>query len=706
MPVDEKNREAVRVRIEELAALTAYHSKKYYVEDDPEITDGEYDALYGELKRLEAVWPELRPDNSPTARVGGEALPEFRKVTHEVQMLSLNDIFNLEELDAFDARVRQALGDDIQPVVFVVEKKIDGLSVSLEYENGVLIRGSTRGDGFTGEDVTENLRTIGALPKILNGNPPRYLEVRGEVYLPKSDFELLNETQQSLGLKLFANPRNAAAGSLRQLDPKITASRRLNIFVFNVQRVDGYDLTSHAQSLKWLESLGFPVSPDFRVCGAPDEVREVIGEIERRRFEFPYDIDGAVVKVDGFAAREALGQTVKAPKWAVAFKYPAEIKETILLDITLNVGRTGVITPNAVLDPVRLAGSTVGKATLHNFDQIREKDIRIGDRVLVRKAGDIIPEVIAPVKEKRDGSEAEFFMPSACPVCGEQIVRVEGEAAFRCQNRACPAQLYRGIVHFASRDAMNIEGMGGAIVEMLIERGFIRDAADIYALASRRAELEAIDRMGIKSTDNLLNAIEVSKRNPPERLLFGLGIRLVGSRVARLLINRFRSIPALRSAPCEELSAIPEIGDKIAASLRAYMDEPRTGDLLSRLEAAGVRMESTTVNAPYNTSVSEDILSGGASPGTDINAAGGNAAERGQPLAGLTFVVTGALPGVNRRDIEAEIEALGGKAAGSVSKKTNYVLAGEDAGSKLNKAIELGIDIIDYEAYKKIAKYE
>ena len=689
-------REAARARIGALTEAVEYHSKKYHIDDDPQISDDEYDAMYRELERLEGEWPEFRSQNSPTMRVGGEALPEFRKVVHEIQMLSLNDIFDMDELEAFDARVRQALGGEEAPSPeYVVERKIDGLSVSLEYENGEFVRGSTRGDGYTGEDVTENLRTIGSIPKRLAGQPPAYLEVRGEVYLSKPDFESLNEYQRSAGQKLFANPRNAAAGSLRQLDSRITASRRLSVFVFNVQRIDGRTFNDHSESLEWLNSNGFPTSPHYLVCDGIDSVREAIKTIEQQRYEFPYDIDGAVVKVNSLQARAALGQTSRTPKWAVAYKYPAEIKETILRAITLNVGRTGVLTPNAVLDPVRLAGTTVGKATLHNMDLIKEKDIRVGDHVLVRKAGDIIPEVIAPVIDKRSGGETIFTMPETCPVCGARIERIAGEAAYRCPDRDCPAQLYRRIVHFTSRDAMNIGGMGAAIAETLIERGFISDAADIYTLSNRRTELEALEGMGGKSIDNLLEAIEASKQNPPERLLFGLGIRLVGNRASRILIGRFRSISALCAASPDELSDIPEIGEKISASLREYMDDPKTAALLSRLRDAGLPIDSAN---------------GSGGPGDDAGGpdrpggAGGD--SRGLPFGGLVFVVTGALPGTGRRDIERQIEELGGKTAGSVSKKTDYVLAGENAGGKLSKAIELGIKVIDYDEYKRLAGFD
>ena len=865
-------RENVRERMNELVALLNYHSKKYYIDDDPEIADSEYDKLYRELEELERGRPDLRVQNSPTARVGGEASQEFRKVTHEIQMQSLNDIFDLAELDAFDARTRQALASgaaaatnvaaqtadvaepsnvdaqtadvetrqaladaavaisDAAPAAdvgttgdiaasveleYVVERKIDGLSVSLEYENGIFIRGSTRGDGFVGEDVTENLKTIKSIPMLLNtptpvsasapipvsssapapspaaapapsptpvsasstapapslssaptapvpslsSSPapspspaPAYLEVRGEVYLARQDFDRLNESQQALGQKLFANPRNAAAGSLRQLDPKVTASRRLSIFVFNVQRIDGRAFATHSESLTWLEAAGFPVSPGYTLCKTLGEAREAIADIERRRYEFAYDIDGAVVKVNALAARAALGETVKAPKWAVAYKYPAEIKETVLRDIILNVGRTGVVTPNAILEPVRLAGTTVSRATLHNMDLIEGRDIRIGDRVLVRKAGDIIPEVLCPVKEKRDGSETVFVMPAACPVCGAPIERAEGEAAYRCIGRDCPAQLFRGIVHFASRDAMNIDGMGGAVVDALIERGFISDTADIYSLASKRSGLESIERMGKKSVDNLLNAIERSKQNPPDRLLFGLGIRLVGSRVARLLIRRFGSVPALRGASVEELSDIPEIGEKIALSLRNYMDEPANIELLEKFAAAGVRMSSAPSGAASATptvpaaatssatpvasaaSATPTVPAAAAAPTVPTEAAAAPTAsasavvaaaaaptasaasatpaaaaapsvpvETALPLQGLTIVITGTIDGVQRRELERQIDELGGRASGSVSKKTSYVLAGEDAGSKLTKAKELNVPVIGYDEYKRLA---
>ncbi|MDR3120792.1 MAG: NAD-dependent DNA ligase LigA [Clostridiales bacterium] len=763
-------RDAARERIDELKAAILYHGKKYYSDDDPEIGDDEYDALYLELVRLEEVWPEFKAADSPTARVGGDILPAFGKVTHEVQMQSLNDIFDLGELEAFDARVRDALGDPGAEITdgaevtgeanragdepegesagdsgetgqaggapapsaleYVVEKKIDGLSVSLEYENGLFVRGSTRGDGFVGEDVTANLRTVRAIPlrlQVGDAPPPAYLEVRGEVYLPKDDFIALNEQQAALGLKLFANPRNAAAGSLRQLDTQITAQRRLNIFVFNIQRARGPGcvFTTHSGALEWLAAAGFPVSPGFVVCGTLADVRAEIQKIEESRFDVPFDIDGAVIKVNDLAARELLGATSKAPKWAVAYKYPAEIRETALFDITINVGRTGVLTPTAVLAPVRLAGSTVGRATLHNMDFIAEKDIRIGDRVLVRKAGDIIPEVVSSQKDRRDGSERVFEMPSACPVCAAPVERPEGESAYRCTGAACPAQLFRRIVHFTSRDAMNIDGMGPAIVEAMMEKGFVSDVADLYALGGRRAELEALERMGPKSVDNLLRAIENSKQNPPERLLFGLGIRLIGSRAARLLLDRFASFDALRRATVEQLAEVPEIGEKMARSVNTYLNEPAVAALLQKLADAGVRLDTTDTamvgTAMAGTAMADAAMAGAVAadtgfampamvsgnppaPGAAVSAALSPAPDAApRSLEGLTFVLTGTLPGVSRRDAERLIESHGGRVTGSVSKKTDYVLAGEDAGSKLKKAEALGVRVIGLDELRELA---
>ncbi|HHW49709.1 MAG TPA: NAD-dependent DNA ligase LigA, partial [Clostridiaceae bacterium] len=525
------NNKDIEKRILELRKIINYHDYKYYVEDNPEISDFEYDALYRELEELEALRPDLVTPDSPTQRVGGKPLEGFEKVVHSIQMQSLSDVFSEEELYAFDSRVREVVGDEVE---YVVEKKIDGLSVSLEYENGRFIRGSTRGDGIVGEDVTQNLKTIKSIPLVLNEDIP-YLEVRGEVFMSKKDFIKLNEEQESLEQPLFANPRNAAAGSLRQLDPKITASRKLDIYVFNVQNIEGKSFKTHSESLEYLKILGFKVSPDYKVCKNIKEAMEEIERIGESRGEMPFEIDGAVVKVNSLEHRRLLGSTSKTPRWAVAYKYPAERKQTKIKEIWVNVGRTGVLTPNAVLEPVRLAGTTVSRATLHNMDYIREKDIRIGDTVWVQKAGDIIPEVVEVLYDKRTGEEKEFEMPKRCPACNSEVVREEGEVAYRCIGIECPAQLFRSIVHFASRDAMNIDGLGPAIIEALLNKGFIKGVADLYYLHEKRDELVNMERMGKKSTENLLNSIERSKSNNIDRLITGFGIRHIGLRAAQLL---------------------------------------------------------------------------------------------------------------------------------------------------------------------------
>ncbi len=662
-------KEDVKKRILELRELIKYHDYKYYVEDNPEITDYEYDMLMRELKGLEATNPELITPDSPTQRVGGQALDAFEKVIHEVPLQSLNDVFSEEELLAFDERVRQAVGDGVE---YVVECKIDGLSVTLEYENGRFVRGATRGDGVTGEDVTQNLRTIRSIPLVLNEAIPRII-VRGEVFISKSDFEKLNEEQEALGLQLFANPRNAAAGSLRQLDPKITASRKLDIFVFNMQLVEGRTFSSHVETLEYMKKLGFKVIPDYTLC--PDIKTAIlkIREIGEKRGELPYEIDGAVVKVNSLSQRDILGSTSKTPRWAAAFKYPPEKKQTVIKDIWVNVGRTGVLTPNAILEPVRLAGTTVSRATLHNLDYIREKDIRIGDTVWVQKAGDIIPEVVEVVFEKRTGNEREFVMPERCPVCNSVVYREEGEAAYRCTGIECPAQLFRSIVHFASRDAMNIEGLGPAIIDTLLRNGLISGIADLYYLKDKREQLENIERMGKKSVDNLLESIERSKSNNIDRLIAGFGIRHIGLRAAQLLAEHFGSIDELMAASAQDIEEIPEFGSIMARSVEFFFRQPQTLDTIEKLKAAGVNMKST-----------------------------GRKQLEDSRFSGLTFVLTGTLPTYTRSEATKIIESYGGKVAGSVSKKTDYVLAGENAGSKLDKAVQLGIKIIDEEEFRKM----
>jgi DNA ligase (NAD+) len=654
-------------RIKELRDTINYHSYKYYVEDKPEISDFEYDVLYRELESLESMNPNLVTSDSPTQRIGGKPLEGFGKVEHIIQMQSLQDVFNEGELNAFDQRVRETVSEDIE---YIVEKKIDGLSVSLEYENGKFVKGSTRGDGLVGEDVTLNLRTIKSIPLVLREDVP-FIEVRGEVFISRNDFLKMNEEQEELGQPLFANPRNAAAGSLRQLDPKITANRKLDIFVFNIQRIEGVDFKTHDETLQYMKRLGFRVSPGYKICKDINEVMNEINNIGEQRGELSYEIDGAVVKVNSLAQRELLGSTTKTPRWAAAYKYPAEKKQTVIKNIWVQVGRTGVLTPNAVLEPVRLAGTTVGKATLHNMDYIEEKGIKIGDTVLVQKAGDIIPEVIEVIFDKRTGEEKEFIMPENCPVCQSQAVREEGESAYRCTGIECPAQLSRSIVHFASRDAMNIDGLGPAIIETLLDNGFIKGVADLYYLHLKQEELIKIDRMGKKSTENLLKSIEKSKGNNIDRLIFGFGARHIGLRGAQLLAENFESIDELTNATVEDIVKISEFGEIMAKSVIVFFKQEQTADTINKLREAGVNLKSS-----------------GKKKVTDNR------------FEGLTFVLTGTLPTYGRSEASEIIESFGGKTSGSVSKKTSYVLAGEEAGSKLDKAVELGVKVIDEDEFR------
>lgn len=659
----------IEKRIKELSEILNYHNQKYYVEDNPQISDFEYDALYRELEVLEAERPDLILPSSPTQRVGGKPLEGFSKVEHTIQMQSLSDVFSEEELYAFDQRVRDTIGNEVE---YVVEKKIDGLSVSLEYTDGMFSIGSTRGDGLVGEDVTQNLRTVKSIPLVLNEKIPQ-IEVRGEVFISKQDFIKLNDEQEATEQQIFANPRNAAAGSLRQLDPKITAGRKLNIYVFNIQRIEGKVFETHSETLEYMRSIGFKVSPGYKVCKSMKEVINEINSIGDSRGDISFEIDGAVVKVNSIRQREILGSTTKTPRWAVAYKYPAEKKQTVIKDIWANVGRTGVLTPNAVLEPVRLAGTTVGRATLHNMDYIKERDIRIGDTVWVQKAGDIIPEVLEVVFDKRTGAEIEFNMPGECPQCHSQVIREEGEAAYRCTGIECPAQLFRSIVHFASRDAMNIDGLGPAIIEVLLGKGFIKGIADLYYLHDNKEELIKIERMGKKSIENLLNSIEKSKNNNIDRLIFGFGIRHIGLRAAQLLSENFESIGELKLATVEQIAEIPEFGEKMAQSVVLFFKQEMTNNTLDKLDEAGVNLKSS-----------------------------GKRQIKDNRFAGLTFVLTGTLPTYGRSEASGIIEGFGGKTSGSVSKKTDYVLAGEEAGSKLDKAIQLGVKVIGEEEFKKM----
>ena len=638
---------------------------EYYVYDAPTMSDYEYDHKLRRLEELEAVHPEAITPDSPTQRVGGKALEAFSQVEHRVPLESLQDVFDFEELKAFDIRVRGVVPD----AHYVVEPKVDGLSVALEYENGLFVRGATRGDGRVGEDVTENLRTIRSIPMRLP-DMPAHLIVRGEVFMPKQVFHALNEERERRGEPLFANPRNAAAGSLRQLDPKIAASRRLDILVFNIQWIEGAALSTHLETLEYLKRNNFKVIPHYS-CQQMEQVMDHIAEIGENRDSFQFDIDGAVVKVNSLSDRERLGSTAKFPRWAAAYKYPPEVKPSKVTDILVQVGRTGVLTPKAVLEPVRLAGTTVTSATLHNQDFISEKDIRIGDTVLVRKAGEIIPEVLSVVMEQRPEGTRPYFLPSVCPVCGAPVERDEDGAHIRCTGSECPAQLLRNLAHFASRDAMDIDGMGIAVVENLVGAGLVKTPGDLYFLCEE--DIAKLDRMGKKSAQNLISAIENSKSQDLSRLIYAFGIRQVGQKAGKVLAAHFKTLDALETATLEELTAIDDIGEITAYSLLEWMSSPQSRHLISRLREAGVNMTAT---------------------------------DRGddQRFAGMIFVLTGALERFTRDEATELIEARGGKAASSVSKKTTYVVAGESAGSKLRKAQELGIQILTEDDFSALLK--
>lgn len=651
--------------IEKLREELKRHSYLYYVKDDPEITDYEYDMMMKKLIEEEERLGLPIPPDSPSVRVGGSAVSSFAKVEHEVPLLSLNDVFSFDELKEFDRRVKE----DCPDADYDTEIKIDGLSVSLEYKEGLFYRGATRGDGIVGEDVTENLKTIGSIP--LRLSEPVTLTVRGEVYMPVKNFLSLNEKREEAGEPLFKNPRNAAAGSLRQLDPKITASRGLDILIFNLQKCDEKSFDTHLESLDWLEKLGFKVVPVRTYCKNVDEAIAEIEKIGRGDYHLKFDIDGAVIKVNSLKMREKLGFTAKAPRWAAAYKYPPERKETKLYDITVQVGRTGVLTPTAELDPVFIGGTTVSRATLHNIDFINSKDIRIGDTVILQKAGEIIPEIIGPVKEKRTGSEVPYSMPEFCPVCGAKVVREEGEAAVRCSSNECPAQLQRNIEHFVSRDAMDISGLGPAIIAQLLEKKLIASTADIYSL--KKEDIVPLEKLGEKSADNLLSAIEKSKERDLSNLIYALGIRQVGSGAAKSLAAHFKTLDNLLSAEVSELSEVDDIGPVTAESIRDYFSEEHNKENIKNLVSSGL-----------NTEYSDQGVS--------------------ESLSGLTFVITGTLSGYSRSAAADEIEKRGGKVSGSVSKKTSFVLAGAEPGSKLDKANTLGIRVISEEEFNEMLR--
>ncbi|WNB91807.1 NAD-dependent DNA ligase LigA [Bacillus sp. NEB1478] len=657
------NEERAKERVLELRELLEKYSYEYHVLDKPTVPDAEYDQLLQELIELENNHPELHDEHSPTVRVGGAVLDFFVKVEHTVPMLSLGNAFNDQDLRDFDRRVREGVGDN---VTYVAELKIDGLAVSLTYENGKFIRGATRGDGTIGEDITNNLKTIRSIPFKLKENV--MLEVRGEAFMPKKSFQKLNEKREEEGQELFANPRNAAAGSLRQLDPKIAASRNLDIFLYGVGKLEGHSVDSHDESLKFLSHLGFKTNPEWKKCENIDEVIDFVNGWQEKRPDLPYEIDGIVIKVNSLYQQEELGFTAKSPRWATAYKFPAEEVVTKLEGIELSVGRTGVVTPTALLQPVLVAGTTVKRASLHNEDLIREKDIKIGDYVVVKKAGDIIPEVVNVITERRTGDETDFHMPTECPECESKLERLEGEVALRCLNPQCPAQIREGFIHFVSRNAMNIDGLGEKVVAQLFKEKLIDNVADLYKLD--RDKLLELERMGEKSADNLLAAIEKSKENSLERLLFGLGIRHVGAKAAKTIAQRFETIEAIMTAEKEELLSVEEIGEKMAESIVLYFSKPEVKELMDELRDLGVNM---TYKGPKLVKA-EDLDT---------------------PFAGKTVVLTGKLSILTRNDAKEKLERLGAKVTGSVSKNTDMLIAGEDAGSKLDKAKSLGVEVWD-----------
>ena len=665
------NKAEAKKRIEELREKTEYYAKKYYDDDKPEISDFEYDMLMVELRNLEKEYPEFISKDSLTQKVGGHVKEGFQKVTHEVPLQSLQDVFSFEEVEEFDERIRkQAEENGIKEVNYVVETKIDGLSAALEYKQGKFVRGATRGNGLIGEDVTQNLKTVKTIPMELTDKID--ITVRGEVFISKQDFEKMNQEREENEEELFANARNAAAGSLRQLDSKITAKRPLDIYIFNVQKIEGKTFSSHFEELEYLSKLGFNVNPLRIPCKTIQEAEQAIEKIGEDRENLTFGIDGAVIKVDDLHFREILGSTIKVPRWAVAYKYPPEKKETILKDIICQVGRTGVITPMAILEPVKVAGSTISKTTLHNEDFIKEKDLKIGDTVVIQKAGDVIPEIVEVVKNKRTGNEKNFEMPKICPVCGAPTVREEGEAAVRCTGIECPAKLFRNLVHFVSREAMDISGLGENIIQQLLDKGLIKNIADIYTLNFE--DIASLKKNGKKFAQNLVDAIERSKQNDLSKLITALGIRHVGVKASRMLAKKYKTMDNLMNASFEELSMIDDIGPIVANSIREFFLEKQTIDLINKLKTAKVNMNSLEEESEDNR------------------------------FEGKTFVLTGSLEEFTRNEASEIIEKLGGKTSGTVSKKTDYVLAGEDAGSKLTKAQNLGITVISEAEFKEMIK--
>ena len=665
------NKKEAKERIEELRKKTEYYANKYYDEDKPEISDFEYDMLMVELRNLEKEYPEFKSKDSLTEKVGGHVKEGFEKVTHEVPLQSLQDVFSIAEVNDYIEKTNEkAKENNIENKRYVVETKIDGLSSALEYREGKFVRGATRGNGLVGEDVTQNLKTIKTIPMELNEKIN--ITVRGEVFISKKNFEKMNKEREEKDEELFANARNAAAGSLRQLDSRVTAKRPLDIYIFNVQKIEGKEFNSHFEELEYLAKLGFNVNPVRIPCKDEKEVEEAIKKIGREREKLTFDIDGAVVKVDDLKFREILGTTAKTPRWAIAYKYPPERKETKLKDIVCQVGRTGVITPMAILEPVKVAGSTISKTTLHNEDFIKEKDLKIGDTVVIQKAGDVIPEIVEVKKNKRTGEEKDFEMPKYCPVCGAETVREEGEAAVRCTGIECPAKLYRNLVHFASREAMNIDGLGEAIIKQLLDRGLISNMADIYSLTLE--DIASLKKNGTKFAQNLIDSINRSKQNDLSRLITAFGIRHVGTKASKVLAKRYKTMDRLMNVKSEELALVEDIGPIMAESIREFFLQDQTIDLIKRLKQAGVNMK-------YLEEESED-----------------------NRFEGKTFVLTGTLEKYTRGEAGSIIEKFGGKTSSSVSKKTDYVLAGEEAGSKLTKAQNLGITILSEEEFEEMIK--
>ncbi len=663
------NKTEAKKRIEELRKKTEYYAQKYYDDDKPEISDFEYDMLMVELRNLEKQYPEYKSKESLTQKVGGHVKEGFKKVSHEVPLQSLQDVFSFEEVEEFDERMKkQAQENGIEKLRYIVETKIDGLSAALEYKQGKFVRGATRGNGLIGEDVTENLKTVKSIPMELKDKID--ITVRGEVFISKKDFENMNQEREENEEETFANARNAAAGSLRQLDSKITSQRPLDIYIFNVQKIEGKEFNSHLDELEYLKQIGFNVNPVRIACESIEEVKQAIIKIGNDREKLTYGIDGAVVKIDDLKFREILGSTIKVPRWAVAYKYPPERKETVLKDIICQVGRTGVVTPMAILEPVKVAGSTISKTTLHNEDFIKEKELKIGDTVVIQKAGDVIPEIVEVVKSKRTGKETEFEMPKNCPVCGAPTIREEGEAATRCTGVECPAKLYRNLVHFVSREAMDISGLGENIIQQLLDKELIHNIADIYELTFE--EISTLKKNGKKFAQNLIDAIEKSKQNDLSKLITALGIRHVGVKAAKTLSRKYKEMDNLMKADYEELSQINDIGPIVANSIATFFSESQTIDLIEKLKNAGVNMKSLEEE-------SED-----------------------KRFEGKTFVLTGSLQEFTRGEASTIIERFGGKTSGTVSKKTDFVLAGEEAGSKLTKAQNLGIQIITETEFKEM----